>query len=283
MKIISQIKLKGEASEDINLIEAPSDSFVECPAPLLSLTPPAESGMQASRNGKRGLEVLIEETGMAVKQMKILSGIDFEKYNIPVSVTGNSKPQPITNFSTSGLNSLLIENLAKWGYKVPTPVQKHAIPIILQGRDLIACAQKGSGKTAAFLVPIIHKLITSQADSGAGSQTASPQTLIITPTRELALQIYNEARKFTQGSLIKPAVIYEDTITEQQARKLGEGCNILVASVRALHDCVGQGRVGFTNIDILVLDEADRLFDTRCVGDSVYRIHKWFAHPTPTV
>ena len=101
-KILSQIKLKGEASEDINLIEgeilcvaradpisydtvineAPSDSFVECLAPLLSLTPPAESGMQASRKGKRGLEVLIEETGMAVKQMKILSGIDFEKYII---------------------------------------------------------------------------------------------------------------------------------------------------------------------------------------------------------
>ena len=75
-------------------------------------------------------------------------------------------------------------------------------------------------------------------------------------------------------------MIYEDTITEQQARKLGEGCNILVASVRALHDCVGQGKVGFTNIDILVLDEADRLFDTRCVGDSVYRIHEWFEHPT---
>merc|ERR1719508_131611 len=92
---------------------------------------------------------------------------------------------------------------------------------------------------------------------------SSHKTLIITPTRELALQVYNEARKFTQGSIIKPAVIYEDSITEQQGRKLGEGCNILVASVRALQDCVDQGKVSFTNIDILVLDEADRLFDTR--------------------
>ena len=75
-------------------------------------------------------------------------------------------------------------------------------------------------------------------------------------------------------------MIYEDSITEQQARKLGEGCNILVASVRALQDCVDQGKVSFTNIDILVLDEADRLFDTRCADDSVCRIYEWFEHPT---
>ena len=88
----------------------------------------------------------------------ITSGINFSKYeNIPVSVTGENKPQPIGEFAAAGLRPLLMENVEKSGYKIPTPVQKNAIPIIMAGRDLMACAQTGSGKTAAFLLPIIHK------------------------------------------------------------------------------------------------------------------------------
>ena len=86
--------------------------------------------------------------------------INFAKYeNIPVSVTGENRPQPISQFSGAGLRPLLMENVTKSGYKVPTPVQKNAIPIIMAGRDLMACAQTGSGKTAAFLLPIIHKYV----------------------------------------------------------------------------------------------------------------------------
>jgi hypothetical protein len=88
----------------------------------------------------------------------ISSGINFAKYeNIPVSVTGENKPKSIANFNAAGLRPILMDNVTKSGYKVPTPVQKNAIPIIMSGRDLMACAQTGSGKTAAFLLPIIHR------------------------------------------------------------------------------------------------------------------------------
>ena len=76
---------------------------------------------------------------------------------IPISVTGDNQPKPISSFSAAGLRPMLLENVTKSGYGVPTPVQKNAIPIIMAGRDLLACAQTGSGKTAAFLLPIIHK------------------------------------------------------------------------------------------------------------------------------
>ena len=91
-------------------------------------------------------------------KLGISSGINFGKYeNIPVKVTGEGEPTPLTSFSSAGLRPMLMENVTKSGYKVPTPVQKNAIPIIMAGRDLMACAQTGSGKTAAFLLPIIHK------------------------------------------------------------------------------------------------------------------------------
>ena len=94
-------------------------------------------------------------------KLGITSGINFAKYeNIPVSVTGDNAPTAIKAFSAAGLRPMLMENVTKSGYRVPTPVQKNAIPIIMGGRDLMACAQTGSGKTAAFLLPIIHKYET---------------------------------------------------------------------------------------------------------------------------
>ena len=120
----------------------------------------------------------------------IASGINFAKYDdIPVEVTGDNKPSPIRSFGSAGLRPILVENITKSGYKVPTPVQKYGIPIIMAGRDVMACAQTGSGKTAAFLLPIIHKLIESGAECGAGDSAASPQCVVITPTRELAIQV----------------------------------------------------------------------------------------------
>jgi len=208
-------------------------------------------------------------------KLGITSGINFNKYEkIPVAVTGDNAPNPIKRFDDAGLRPLLLENVKKSGYGVPTPVQKYGVPIIMAGRDLMACAQTGSGKTAAFLLPIIHKLIESQADPGSGSSAASPQALVVTPTRELALQIYNEARKFAQGSTIKPVVAYGGTSTGYQARKLAEGCNILVATPGRLLDYVEKGRISFAKIQFFVLDEADRMMDQgfmpeiqKCVED----------------
>jgi len=191
----------------------------------------------------------------------IASGINFSKYdNIKVSVTGENIPASISSFNQAGLRPLLLENVTKSGYRVPTPVQKNGIPIIMAGRDLMACAQTGSGKTAAFLVPIINKLLISQAESSSGA-CVSPQALVISPTRELALQIYNEARKFAQGSILKTVVVYGGTSTGYQARKLENGCNILVATPGRLLDYVEKGKVSFRSLEFLVLDEADRMLD----------------------
>ena len=118
------------------------------------------------------------------------AGINFNKYNdIPVSVTGDNAPKAISSFQTAGLRPILVENITKSSYKTPTPVQKVCLPVIMAGRDLMACAQTGSGKTAAFLLPIIHKLIETQADANPGSPIQKPQCIIICPTRELAKQV----------------------------------------------------------------------------------------------
>merc|ERR1712142_355083 len=209
----------------------------------------------------------------------ISSGINFGKYeNIPVSVTGENKPQPISSFNNAGLRPLLMESVVKSNYKVPTPVQKNAIPIIMNGRDLMACAQTGSGKTAAFLLPIIHKLMESDADACVGASTQSPQCVVITPTRELAIQIHNEARKFAQGSMIKSVVTYGGTSVNHQAAQLGRGCNILVATPGRLMDYVEKGRIGLKNLKYLVLDEADRMLDMGFMPD----IQRFVSSPNMT-
>jgi len=187
----------------------------------------------------------------------ITSGINFAKYDdIPVSTTGDNVPSAIKSFTGAGLRPILVENVTKSGYKKPTPVQKNGIPIVMAGRDMMACAQTGSGKTAAFLLPIIHRMIEADADAGAG-----PQCIVVTPTRELAIQIHNEARKFAQGSMIKSVVAYGGTSVFYQASQLQRGCNILVATPGRLHDFVEKGRVSLSHCKYLVLDEADRMLD----------------------
>ena len=154
-------------------------------------------------------------------QDQISSGINFAKYdNIEVKVTGEDKPAAILQFQTSGLATLLLQNIRRANYSVPTPVQRHGLPIIHAGRDLMACAQTGSGKTAAFLLPILHRIIETGADACCGRSSQSPQAVIITPTRELAIQIYDEARKFAHGSGAKAGILYGGTSTGGQAEKL---------------------------------------------------------------
>lgn len=119
-------------------------------------------------------------------------GINFEKFDkIPVEVVDEARknpPRAIQSFAASGLNELLLENLKKSNYTNPTPIQKNSIPIVLAKRDLMACAQTGSGKTAAFLLPIIHTLMKDSVELNNGQ----PYALIVTPTRELTTQVMNK-------------------------------------------------------------------------------------------
>jgi len=200
-------------------------------------------------------------------KLGISAGLNFDSYkNIPVKVTGKQKVVPIKTFEEANLRPLLMENIQKSGYKVPTPIQTNGIPIVLGGNDMMGCAQTGSGKTAAFLIPIVNSLIASNADSNSGSK-ASPQALIVTPTRELANQIYAEARKFCAGSMLKCRVAFGGTSTGFQNNRLMQGCNILVSTTGRLLDFVEKGFISFENLKFLVLDEADRMLDDGFMPD----------------
>lgn len=189
-------------------------------------------------------------------------GINFDKYdNIQVNVSGDNVPQPIESFEAAGLRNIVLDNIKKSGYKKPTPVQKHALPIIMNGRDLMACAQTGSGKTAAFAVPIINTLLERSVDLVVTSTYCEPQVVIVSPTRELTIQIWQQIVKFSLNSILKTVVAYGGTSVMHQRGKLSAGCHILVATPGRLLDFVEKGRVKFSSVQFLVLDEADRMLD----------------------
>lgn len=194
------------------------------------------------------------------------TGINFNKYeDIPVEATGQQVPPHITSFEEVKLTELIRSNIAMARYDTPTPVQKYAIPIIINGRDLMACAQTGSGKTAAFLVPILNQMYEGgvsapPANNGRRSKQF-PLGLVLAPTRELATQIFEEAKKFSYRARMRPAVLYGGNNTNEQMRELDRGCHLIVATPGRLEDMITRGKVGLNNIRFLVLDEADRMLD----------------------
>ncbi|KAM9334092.1 putative ATP-dependent RNA helicase DDX4 [Symphorus nematophorus] len=190
------------------------------------------------------------------------SGINFDKYDdIMVDVSGTKPPQAIMTFDEAGLCESLRKAVSKSGYVKPTPVQKHGIPIIFAGRDLMACAQTGSGKTAAFLLPILQKLMADGVAASSFSELQEPEVIIVAPTRELINQIYLEARKFSYGTCVRPVVVYGGVSTGYQMREISRGCNVLCGTPGRLLDMIGRGKVGLTKLRYLVLDEADRMLD----------------------
>ncbi|XP_034720054.1 probable ATP-dependent RNA helicase DDX4 isoform X5 [Etheostoma cragini] len=190
------------------------------------------------------------------------SGINFDKYDdIMVDVSGSNPPQAIMTFDEAALCESLRKNVNKSGYVKPTPVQKHGIPIISAGRDLMACAQTGSGKTAAFLLPILQQLMADGVAASSFSELQEPEAIIVAPTRELINQIYLEARKFAFGTCVRPVVVYGGVSTGHQIRDILRGCNVLCGTPGRLLDMIGRGKVGLSKLRYLVLDEADRMLD----------------------
>ncbi|XP_074851168.1 ATP-dependent RNA helicase DDX3X isoform X3 [Carettochelys insculpta] len=199
------------------------------------------------------------------------TGINFEKYDdIPVEATGSNCPPHIESFSDVDMGEIIMGNIELTRYTRPTPVQKHAIPIIKEKRDLMACAQTGSGKTAAFLLPILSQIYTdgpgdalrAMKENGRyGRRKQYPISLVLAPTRELAVQIYEEARKFAYRSRVRPCVVYGGADIGQQIRDLERGCHLLVATPGRLVDMMERGKIGLDFCKYLVLDEADRMLD----------------------
>lgn len=194
---------------------------------------------------------------------QVNTGINFDAYeDIPVETSGVHVPPPVNTFAEIDLGEALNLNIKRCKFAKPTPVQKYAIPISLAGRDLMACAQTGSGKTAAFCFPIIAGILRSNPPPRprAGRKTF-PLALILSPTRELSCQIHEEARKFAYQSGIKVVVAYGGAPITAQLRELERGVDILVATPGRLADLLERGRVSLSMVKYLALDEADRMLD----------------------
>jgi len=200
-------------------------------------------------------------------------GLNFDKYeDIPVDVeqsptTTKELPPGLTSFEDIDLGPVLAHNIKLSTFTNPTPVQKNAIPIVMAGRDLMACAQTGSGKTCAFLFPVIADLVKTEQNTPPPqpgyrrSLKICPQALVLAPTRELAVQIHQEARKFTYRSHLRSVVVYGGAEFRTQLSELERGCNILVATPGRLLDMIQRGKLGIDQIRYLCIDEADRMLD----------------------
>ena len=197
----------------------------------------------------------------------VTEGINFDNYDsIPVEVSGDNVPDPISDFSKENIPNSLLQNIIRCDYKRPTPVQKYGLAIGCAGRDLMACAQTGSGKTAGFLFPIIISLLkngpsTAELPDDGSREKFFPTCLILSPTRELAMQIYQESRRFCYCTGIASAVVYGGTPLRETLNSLHRGCDILVGTPGRVQDMIQRGYLGLEGITNLVLDEADRMLD----------------------
>ncbi|XP_022178437.1 ATP-dependent RNA helicase vasa-like isoform X2 [Myzus persicae] len=193
----------------------------------------------------------------------ISSGIHFEKFNdIEVKVNGKNIPEAIESFEA--LNNIpenLMDNIKRCNFLKPTPIQKYSIPIILSGKDLMATAQTGSGKTVAFVLPIVQKLLMDPQILVKDSNHSEPQVVIMAPTRELAVQIKMVVLKLTRGTGISSFVCYGGTLVSHQKNKILEGCHILVATPGRLNEFVQHGFITFSSVRFFVLDEVDKMLD----------------------
>jgi ATP-dependent RNA helicase RhlE len=169
------------------------------------------------------------------------------------------------NFNELNLITPLLDTIEEIGYEEPTPIQQATIPLVLEGKDVLGCAQTGTGKTAAFALPILQRLY-ERADPRRGGKRPI-RALVITPTRELAIQIGESFETYGQKLSLETAVIFGGVKQKAQVDRLVSGIDILVATPGRLNDLIGQGFVKLDKLWILVLDEADRMLDMGFIND----------------
>ncbi|MDK2598190.1 DEAD/DEAH box helicase [Pseudoalteromonas obscura] len=166
------------------------------------------------------------------------------------------------NFSQLGLSQVLLNTLQSKGYQSPTPIQQQAIPAILAGKDVMAAAQTGTGKTAAFTLPLIEQLLEAQQP-----HANQARILVLAPTRELAIQIAENVETYSTGTRIRSTVVYGGVKINPQMMRLRKGVDILIATPGRLLDLYQQNAIKFTELSALVLDEADRMLDMGFIHD----------------
>jgi len=172
----------------------------------------------------------------------------------------------IMKFEELNLAPAILQAVQEQGYDTPTPVQAQAIPIVLAGHDLLAGAQTGTGKTAAFMLPILHKLSLAEAGRNKFGGKAI-RALVLTPTRELAAQIQESAKDYGKYLSLQSTVVFGGVGMKPQVDRVKRGVDVLVATPGRLLDLQGQGLLDLSSIEILVLDEADRMLDMGFIHD----------------
>lgn len=177
--------------------------------------------------------------------------------SVAIRVSGFEVPRPIKLFEDCGFSSVLMSAITKQGYEKPTPIQCQALPIVLSGMDIIGIAKTGSGKTAAFVLPMIVHIM----DQPELQKEEGPIGVICAPTRELAHQIYLESKKFAKAYGIRVAAVYGGMSKHEQFKELKAGCEIVVATPGRLIDLLKMKALTMLRATYLVLDEADRMFD----------------------
>jgi ATP-dependent RNA helicase DDX3X len=192
-------------------------------------------------------------------------GINFGKYNdikVEVRRANDADSVQFDNFDSLSLHPTLRRNVNLMNYSAPTPIQKHSIPLAMEGDDLMCCAQTGSGKTCAFLLPVVSKLLTNTEAVVPATGPALPRCVVLAPTRELAIQIELEAQKLCFSlPQLHPVTVYGGANSRGQLKELAFGADIVVATPGRLTDFVDRGIVSLASVQYLILDEADRMLD----------------------
>ncbi|KAL8132454.1 hypothetical protein AgCh_008087 [Apium graveolens] len=188
----------------------------------------------------------------------VRSGPSAESYRRQheITVTGDNVPPPFTSFEAIGLPSEILREVLNAGFSYPTPIQAQSWSIAFQNRDIVAIAKTGSGKTLGYLMPAFRHLMQRRNNPQLG-----PTVLVLSPTRELATQIQDEAVKFGKSSKISSTCLYGGAPKGPQLRDLDRGTHIVVATPGRLNDILQMGRVNLGQISYMVLDEADRMLD----------------------
>ncbi|MGZ8252838.1 MAG: DEAD/DEAH box helicase, partial [Methylophilaceae bacterium] len=170
------------------------------------------------------------------------------------------------SFSDLGLAPEILQALTEFGYSTPTPIQAQAIPVALEGRDLMAGAQTGTGKTAAFALPMLQKLLPL-ASTSASPARHPVRALILTPTRELAIQVEESVKVYAKHTPLRSLVVFGGVDIKTQTPSLMRGVEVLVATPGRLLDHIEQRTVQLGQVQMLVLDEADRMLDMGFMPD----------------
>jgi superfamily II DNA/RNA helicase len=179
-----------------------------------------------------------------------------------VTPTAENAIAPTVTFATLGLNPSILKAVEESGYTIPTPIQAEAIPTIMAGHDLMASAQTGTGKTAAFILPALNRIAVPSTVHGKG-----PRVLVLTPTRELAQQVSDAATKYGKNMRVKVVSILGGMPYPLQNKLLSSAVDILVATPGRLIDHIERGRIDFSRLEILIMDEADRMLDMGFIDD----------------